>query len=463
MKKNYTIICLLFVSIVNIQAQGNVGIGTNTPDASAKLDISSTNMGLLIPRVSLTNTGTWGLAAGTGTVGMIVYNTNAAIAGTGAGGAGFYIWNGSWGKVVTGTIATLTDGKVWIGNASNVPTEQTMSGDATISNTGVLDLNNLAVETAEINDAAVTTIKIADANVITAKIADNAVTGAKIDISGNTNGSLMYYNGTDWVNVAPGTSGQILRTNGAAAPTWSNPNDLFVFENGLTESGTNTVKLGGSLTGNTTITQGIYNMVYNLSGTGDFDVQDNGTSALFVKDDGNVGVNTNNPTEKLHVAGNIRTDNKLIYSASNAGVSPLTTEKVERYWKGTIAGGSSGTTTYTSTIFNDGLVSFRLRRDINGGNDDNYLQIYPSTGQGGTYIVERPTGDLDIRTNCPDNTWTDISNDYGYDFEFRQITISKAANSVAPGALYRITLGIHQSDPGNANPISVSALIEVWY
>jgi len=40
MKKIYTIIGLLFVLITNIQAQGNVGIGTNTPDASAKLDIS---------------------------------------------------------------------------------------------------------------------------------------------------------------------------------------------------------------------------------------------------------------------------------------------------------------------------------------------------------------------------------------------------------------------------------------
>ncbi|QQR97227.1 MAG: hypothetical protein IPK18_10120 [Sphingobacteriales bacterium] len=276
MKKNYIILCLLLCIVQGIRAQGNVGIGTNTPDASAKLDISSTNMGLLIPRVSLTNTGTWGLAAGTGTVGMIVYNTNAAIAGTGAGGAGFYIWNGSWGKVVTGTIATLTDGKVWIGNASNVPTEQTMSGDATISNTGVLDLNNLAVETAEINDAAVTTIKIADANVITAKIADNAVTGAKIDISGNTNGSLMYYNGTDWVNVAPGTSGQILRTNGAAAPTWVTPGSL------TTNTLTNTTNTITSTVNGVAATAPAVNTVSNTSSTNTLSTIVNGVAGTGV-------------------------------------------------------------------------------------------------------------------------------------------------------------------------------------
>ncbi|MDB3907382.1 hypothetical protein OAK35_04280 [Crocinitomicaceae bacterium] len=31
----------------------NVGIGTNNPDPSAKLDISSSNSGMLVPRVSL--------------------------------------------------------------------------------------------------------------------------------------------------------------------------------------------------------------------------------------------------------------------------------------------------------------------------------------------------------------------------------------------------------------------------
>ena len=40
MKKIYIVISFILVSIANIQAQGNVGIGTNTPDASAKLDIS---------------------------------------------------------------------------------------------------------------------------------------------------------------------------------------------------------------------------------------------------------------------------------------------------------------------------------------------------------------------------------------------------------------------------------------
>ena len=59
-----------------------------------------------------------------------------------------------------------------------------VSGDATLSNTGVLTIGNDKVVTAKILDANVTTAKIADANVTTAKIADANVTTAKI-LDGN--------------------------------------------------------------------------------------------------------------------------------------------------------------------------------------------------------------------------------------------------------------------------------------
>jgi uncharacterized protein YifE (UPF0438 family) len=94
----------------------------------------------------------------------------------------------------------LTNSNIFVGDASNVATGVAMSGDATISNTGVLTIGNDAITTA--------------------KILDNAVDGEKIQISGNTTGSMMYYDGTDWVQLSPGISGQLLQTSGAAAPTW---------------------------------------------------------------------------------------------------------------------------------------------------------------------------------------------------------------------------------------------------
>lgn len=68
----------------------NVGIGTTTPNPSAKLDITSTNSGLLIPRVSLTSTtDTTTIAAPA--ISLLVYNTGTG----GLAPAGFYYWNGT--------------------------------------------------------------------------------------------------------------------------------------------------------------------------------------------------------------------------------------------------------------------------------------------------------------------------------------------------------------------------------
>lgn len=54
-----------------IKNNGNVGIGTATPDASALLDVSSTSKGVLIPRMSNTNMN----AIGSPATGLLVWNT----------------------------------------------------------------------------------------------------------------------------------------------------------------------------------------------------------------------------------------------------------------------------------------------------------------------------------------------------------------------------------------------------
>ena len=84
-----------------------------------------------------------------------------------------------------------------------------------------------------VSDDSVTEGKIAASAVTTTKIADNAVDGAKIALTGNVQGNVMYYNGTDWVILAPGTSGEALKTSGAAAnPTWGAVSSTGDFANG---------------------------------------------------------------------------------------------------------------------------------------------------------------------------------------------------------------------------------------
>ena len=53
---NMKLFFAFFFLFFTVTTQAQVGIGTTTPAASAKLDISSTSKGLLIPRVALTGT-----------------------------------------------------------------------------------------------------------------------------------------------------------------------------------------------------------------------------------------------------------------------------------------------------------------------------------------------------------------------------------------------------------------------
>jgi len=63
----------------------SVGIGTSSPDASARLEVSSTNQGVLIPRVSLTSV-TDATTIPNPAPSLLVYNTNASL----PQGAGYY-------------------------------------------------------------------------------------------------------------------------------------------------------------------------------------------------------------------------------------------------------------------------------------------------------------------------------------------------------------------------------------
>ena len=94
----------------------------------------------------------------------------------------------------------LTSAHLFVGNGSNVATDVAVSGDLTLANTGAFTIANSAVTTA--------------------KIANNAVDGTKIALTSQVTGSIMYYNGTDWIQLAPGTDGQVL-TLAAGVPTWA--------------------------------------------------------------------------------------------------------------------------------------------------------------------------------------------------------------------------------------------------
>ncbi|PMD96202.1 hypothetical protein BWI97_12985 [Siphonobacter sp. BAB-5405] len=83
-----------------LMAQVKIGDNPTVINAGSALEVESTNKGLLMPRISLTSTTTWGLL-GTPAAGMHVYNTNTGItAGSAAYPAlaakiGEYYWDGN--------------------------------------------------------------------------------------------------------------------------------------------------------------------------------------------------------------------------------------------------------------------------------------------------------------------------------------------------------------------------------
>ena len=84
---------------MRIEPDGDVGIGA-TPDVSAKLHISATDRGMLIPNVVLTATNV-AAPITTPATSLLIYNTNTT-AGVNGVSPGYYYWNGSWIRMATG-------------------------------------------------------------------------------------------------------------------------------------------------------------------------------------------------------------------------------------------------------------------------------------------------------------------------------------------------------------------------
>lgn len=130
MKKVY-----LFFLILGLAGNAQTGIGTTTPNTSAKLDITATDKGFLPPRVALTGTNVFTPITGTAAsaAGLLIYNT--ATAGTAPNNVvpGYYYWNGSaWIQIAGGlvidnsktssfTLAATDNNKLFfINSASNI-------------------------------------------------------------------------------------------------------------------------------------------------------------------------------------------------------------------------------------------------------------------------------------------------------------------------------------------------------
>ena len=87
--------------------QAQTGIGTSTPNVSAKLEVSSSDKGFLPPRVVLTASNVFAPIVGTSSAatGLLVYNTTANGTAPNNVVPGYYYWNGTlWVQISNGLI-----------------------------------------------------------------------------------------------------------------------------------------------------------------------------------------------------------------------------------------------------------------------------------------------------------------------------------------------------------------------
>ena len=186
--------------------------------------------------------------------------------------------------------------------SANAFVKMTSANTFTLDTNAYLTSNQAITLTGDVSGAGTTAI--------TTTIGANKVTGAMLALGSDAQGDVMYYNGTDWVRLSAGTSGQFLKTQGASTnPVWADDNNTIYAASG------SLLSLAG----------GVFSLKEGTLTSGKLCTFD-GTNLVCNTDSGSVGhaaMTLSGTVDYLTAVGQQVTLNQIDLTTDVAGVLPI--------------------------------------------------------------------------------------------------------------------------------------------
>ena len=421
---------IIFLSLTQI-GFAQTGIGTTTPNASAKLDVYSTNKGFLPPRIALLST-TDVVTIASPATGLVIYNTNTA--GTTPNNVlpGYYYWDGAkWNGLVDQGSLNSFSGYVpnyAQSNASSVT--KSAVGDIVVSQS--ITTSGRPIQIIATGDTNPTS---AGAWVQLQLYRDGTAIGKKIQAESSSSNENVPYCLNYIDNPTAGSYTYSVKITAGSGANFqfgeADGNQLTLLELGAWSAGTMPVSKGG--TGSASYTSG---SVLFSDGS---KIAEKNAQLFWDNTNNRLGIGTSSPTTTLDVNGSLNSSNTTSTPSINlkngdAAATFNDNAQIKMGW----AGSAAGTSQYAQFI----------HTRHNAGTTNNAIDFYLSNGTANNTITSGSTramsitspGDIDIPGKI---TLADPSGNVAV----------KAAGFVNSGVA--VTLGDIQVQMASANPRSL--------